>query len=396
MSLSFPILTINSGSSSIKFSLYAFDGGEQLILKGAIREIGKEEGYFTIRDRVGHTLLNVSKKIKDHKIATGEITRWLKDNGYADNIRAIGHRIVHGGDRYRRHCPVTSELITYLHSIAHLAPEHLPHEINTIEIMMEEFPDIMEVACFDTAFHESIPPVASTFALPYHLYEEGIRRFGFHGLSYEYVMETLREYDSHKANGRVIIAHLGHGASMSAVKDGRCIDTTMGFTPAGGIVMSTRTGDLDPGVLIYLLENKGIRADELNHLINHRSGVLGISGITDNMEELLIKENKDPRAKLAIEIFCYSVKKFIGAFSAIMGGLDTLIFTAGIGENSPRIRQYICEGLDFLGIHLDDIRNRSNEFIISMDSSPVHVMVIPTNEELMIARHTKRLLISCY
>ena len=386
------VLTINSGSSSIKFSLYGFNDGEYLVLKGAIKEIGKPQGLFSIHDSTGNIVLEVSREIRDHHSAVRELTGWLKKEGYGVSIKAIGHRVVHGGSKYREHCPVTRELINYLHRIEHLAPEHLPHEIEAIETLTTEFSGVKQVACFDTAFHRNIPPVARVYPLPYQLYEESIQRYGFHGLSYEYIMESLQKQFPQQARGRIIIAHLGHGASMSAVKDGKCIDTTMGFTPAGGVVMSTRTGDLDPGILIYLLQNKGIKVDELNHLINHRSGVLGISGITDNMAELLMKEDKDQRAKLAIDIFCYSVRKFIGAFSTILGGLDVLVFTAGIGENSPRIRQYICEGLDFLGIYLDDNRNRSSDLVISHDRSPVLVMVIQTDEELMIARHTRRIL----
>lgn len=388
----FHILTINSGSSSIKFSIYALDDTEVLLLRGEIREIGKEKSPFRITMGKNSVLVDIEKDIPTHREGMMEIIRWLEKNGYGDSVCAVGHRIVHGGTRFREHCVITEELIKYLREIKHLAPEHLPHEIDAIDITTGAYPGIQQVACFDTAFHRNMPLVARVYPFSEDFYKEGIIRYGFHGLSYEYVMEELHSHSYIDAGGRIIIAHLGHGASMAAVRGGKGIDTTMGFTPTGGLVMSTRSGDLDPGVLIYLLKEKGMSPEDINRMVNHQSGLLGVSGISDDLKELLLLEGRDKKAAEAIELFCYTVRKFIGAFSAVLGGLDTLIFTAGTGENSPEIRSRICEGLDFLGIRMDPERNRLNSRVISKDNSPVSVQVIKTNEELMIARHTKRFL----
>ncbi len=261
----------------------------------------------------------------------------------------------------------------------------MPAEIEIIQIIKQKHPDLLQVACFDTAFHTTIPTVAKTFAIPKSYYDEGIQRYGFHGISYSYLMQELRKKNEAEANGKIILAYLGSGASLAAVKDGKCLDTSMGFTPAGGIAMSTRSGDLDPGVAWYLMQ-KGIDAKAFNDLINHQSGLLGISGISADMEELLQQEKVDINAALAIDIFCYQIKKYIGAYTAFLGGLDTLVFSGGIGEHSPEVRSRICDGLEFLGIELCEIKNMNNEAIISKEANKIKVHVIPTNEELMIAK----------
>jgi acetate kinase len=280
-------------------------------------------------------------------------------------------------------------LLRALEEMVPLAPDHLPQELRAIQAVKQSFPDLRQVACFDTAFHRRMPRVAQVYALPRSLADEGIIRYGFHGLSYEYIMRELRDKAGARvANGRVIIAHLGNGASMAAVHHGKGVDTTMGFTPTAGLVMSTRSGDLDPGIILYLLRERGLDASMVNDLVNERSGLLGVSGVSADMEDLLKEEATNPQAAEAVALFCYQAKKFLGALSAVLGGLDTLIFTGGIGENAPPVRERICEGTEFIGIQLDPSRNRANASIISRDDSPTTVRVMKTDEELMIARHT--------
>lgn len=380
------ILTINSGSSSIKFSLYRIGRSEPIILAGEIEKIGFGNGFFRARDGSGKKLVERRLDIPDHSAALKTLFEWLKRNDYDRELDAVGHRVVHGGARYTEPQPVTRELITYLRKVSPFAPEHLPHELDAIEAVCRHYPAVKQVACFDTAFHRNMPKVAQQYALPGHLKDEGIIRYGFHGLSYEYILEELaREAGEGAASGRIIIAHLGHGASMAAVCDRQCIDTTMGFTPTGGLVMSTRSGDLDPGLLLYLLEQKGMKPHEVNEMVNRNAGLLGISGISGDMRELLSIE--DENAKMAVHIFCYQAKKFIGSLAAVLGGVETLVFTGGIGENSTEVRRRICSGLEFFGIFLDEASNIAHASIISAKNSPVTVRVMKTNEELMITRH---------
>ncbi len=379
------ILTINTGSSSIKFSLYR---DERPLLKGEISAIGGESRV-KILSGDGSILLDDGADIRGFREGAAFIAGWLKDRGYS-RIRAVGYRIVHGGVRYREHCPLTEELISYLKAISCLAPEHLPQAVEVMEEFSSHLPDVQAVACFDTAFHRDLPEESRVYAIPFGFYREGIMRYGFHGLSYEYVTEELSREGI--PLDRVIIAHLGHGASMAAIRDGRCVDTTMGFTPTAGLVMTTRCGDMDPGVVLHLLREKGLSVDDLNRLLNHRSGLLGVSGRTDDVRKLLAMEGEDERAALAIRVFCHSARRFIGALTAVLGGLSTLVFTAGIGENSPQIRERVLEGLGFLGIRLDRERNLANERVISTGESMVRVMVMGTDEECMIARHTSRII----
>jgi acetate kinase len=384
------ILTINSGSSSIKSSLYLMGTSEELELFGSLERIGLDPGILHVKRADGETLTEQRLHLADHSAALETLLRWIEGGHTLD---AVGHRIVHGGHWYQKPEMVTPELIATLKTLVPFAPLHLPHELAAIETVCRHYPSLPQVACFDTAFHRTLPPVARRLPLPRRMEQEGIVRYGFHGLSYEYIMQEIaREAGAEAANGRVIIAHLGNGASMAAVCGGKCADTSMGFTPTGGLMMSTRTGDMDPGVIFYLLEEKALAPSFVKELINRYSGLLGVSGVSPDVQDLLAKEAEDPHAAEALELFCYLCRKFIGALAAALGGLDTLVFTAGIGENAVAVRQRICQNLEFLGIRLDPARNERNAPVISHDGSPVTVRVIKTNEALMIARHTQQLL----
>lgn len=386
------ILTINSGSSSLKFSIYRVNpGNEKLERKGEITNIGQDSGLFTVVDGKGKQINKKEEYINDHDEALSLLFNWLKKDSPEEDIAGIGHRIVHGGAHFRKPILLQENNLIALERLIPLAPEHLPHELNAIKIVKSRYPELRQAACFDTGFHSTMPMVSRKYPLPDKYWSEGIRRYGFHGLSYEYIMQELeKEYGSRIKQYRIIIAHLGNGASMSAIKNGKSIDTTMGFTPAGGLMMSTRTGDLDPGVMIYLMKEKGMHISDVNKLVNEKSGLLGISGESSGMKELITR--KDKGAQLAVEMFCYRARKFLGAFASILGGLDMLIFTAGIGENSPKIRECICSNFAYMGLKIDDKRNDHNERIISPDESKVTVKVMKTNEELMIARHTGSLI----
>jgi acetate kinase len=387
------ILTINSGSSSVKFGLFEIGQAEKLVLTGSLERIGLRAGLFQVNDAHGKTTLDEHTNLPDHEAAIKRLLKWLEKREPVKNLDAIGHRVVHGGPEYSQPHRITPELIAELKELVPLAPDHLPHEIKAIRATSHAYPDLTQVACFDTSFHRHMPKLAQMVALPRHYQHEGLGRYGFHGLSYEYILQELRKEAGDKAaDGRVIIGHLGNGASMAAVLDGKSVDTTMGFTPAGGLVMSTRSGDLDPGILVYLLEEKGLRPSALNDLVNQQSGLLGVSGISSDMRDLLNQEQGEPHAREAADLFCYQASKHLGALAAVLGGLDTLIFTAGIGENSPVIRWRICQNLSFLGIQLDEERNSANAPIISPEDSRVSVRVIKTNEDLMIARHTFKLI----
>lgn len=383
------ILTINSGSSSIKFSLYEKRPSLTLQASGRLDRIGLSGGVFLASSPEGLELAKVQAAFDRHATALKTLFSWLSER--ALSIDAVGHRVVHGGDRYTKPQSIDEGLMFALKKLIPFAAEHLPHEIEAIESVSASFPDIPQVACFDTSFHRSMPKAAETFALPGYLKEEGIIRYGFHGLSYEFISEELKALDPLKSSGRTIIAHLGNGASMCALKGGRSVDTTMGFTPLGGLVMSTRSGDLDPGIIIYLLKNKGMGADEINRMLNKKSGLLGVSGISPDMSDLL-KRKDEAGAREAIELFCYQARKFTGALSAALGGLDTLVFTAGMGENSPEVRERICAGLEFIGVKIDKEKNYANHPVISEDKAAVTVRVMKTNEELMIARQVEEVL----
>jgi acetate kinase len=385
------VLAVNGGSSSIKFALYQIKPLNRL-LSGKIDRIG-----LSGTNLIYHNLGDRSPKgrrlaASDHKSAANFLIDWLEEqNGFA-SVRAVGHRVVHGM-KHTQPERVTSKLLTELHRIRPYDPDHLPNEIELIELFRRQYPRLPQVACFDTAFHRTMPRVAKLLPIPRRYDAKGIQRYGFHGLSYAYLMEELaRLGDPAAKKGRVILAHLGNGASLAAVRDGKSIDTSMGFTPTAGLVMSTRSGDLDPGILSFLARTERITTAQFEQMVNHESGLLGVSETSSDMRDLLAREARDIRAAEAVALFCYQAKKWIGSFAAALGGLDTLVFAAGIGENCPPVRARICEGLGFLGVELSKTRNAKNAARISKDSSPITVRVIRTDEELMIARSVCRIL----
>ena len=385
------LLTINTGSSSLKAALYPMAGAERRDLVVHAARIGHDDGTLRIADADGATLLDERRDLPDHAAALAATFAWLRDQRPGLRLGAVGHRVVHGGSRYGEPQFVTGAMVAALRDLVPIDPEHLPQAIAAIEAIGRDRPDVPQVACFDTAFHRRMSPVVQLYALPRRYGEAGVLRYGFHGLSYEYITGALRAEDPRAADGRLIIAHLGNGASMAAVRGGVGVETTMGFTPTGGLVMGTRTGDLDPGVLVHLLRAEGLGPDALSDLVNQESGLLGVSGSSGDMRDLLARAPTDPRAAEAIALFCHAAKKALAALAAALGGLDTLVFTGGIGEGAAPVRARICEGLEFLGVALDPGRNAAGAPIISRDGSPATVRVMPTDEELMIARHTARL-----
>ncbi len=387
------ILTVNGGSSSIKFAL--FEAGDSLrrVLEGGITRIGMPEA--TLRVKSSNEADNVSRLVAapDHTAAVDALMDWIEERGGRDALTAVGHRVVHGGPKYSEAQRITTEMVAELHRLSPFDPEHLPEEILLTETFYHRFPDLPQVACFDTAFHHGLPRVARLLPIPRRYEAQGVRRYGFHGLSYAFLLgELARLAGPEAAHGRVILAHLGNGASLAAVADGRPVDTSMSFTPAAGVPMSTRSGDLDPGLLWYLVRTEGLDARRFNEMVNFESGLLGVSETSSDMRDLLDRETQDVRAAEAVALFCYQVKKWIGAFAAALGGLDTLVFAGGIGENAPTVRARICAGLGFLGIGLEETRNAANEGVISAAASGVAVRVIRTDEELMIAKTVCRIL----
>ena len=386
------VLTINTGSSSLKATLYRLDATERVEVSATAERIGLPGGRLRIADANGATLLDQPGDLHDHNAPLETLIVWLRERKLDLDIDAVGHRVVHGGSKYREPQLITTELVTALKELIPIDPDHLPQALDAIHVTRRAFPATPQVACFDTAFHRQMPRVAQLYALPRELTDAGLVRLGFHGLSYEYIVQELRIIDPEAVEGRVIIAHLGNGASMAAVRAGIGVDTTMGFTPTGGLMMGTRSGDLDPGVLVYLVQSKGMRHDALSKLVNQEAGLLGVSGVSADMQDLLSKEETDAGAAEAVNLFCYQARKFLGALAAVLGGLDTLVFTAGIGEHAAPVRERICAGLDYLGIELDPQRNQVSAPIISRDDSRVTVRVMKTDEDLMIARHTVRVI----
>mgnify|MGYP003385885472 FL=1 len=380
------ILTINGGSSSIKFALYQI--GEPLVrtLHGKIDRIGFPDTSLEFNDRIRNQQGINSFVASDPKSAANSLIDWLEgQHGFA-SVRAVGHRVVHGM-KHTKPVIATQELLDELHRIAPYDPEHLPREIELIEAFRQRHPKLPQVACFDTAFHQAMPRVAKLLPIPRRYDAQGVQRYGFHGLSYAYLMQELeRLAGAQAANERVILAHLGNGASLAAVCDGCSMDTTMALTPAAGLMMSTRSGDIDPGLVSFLTRSEQMTAEQFDRMINRESGLLGISETSSDMRDLLAREAEDIRAAEAVALFCYQTKKGIGAYAAALGGLDTLVFAGGIGENAPPVRSRICAGLGFLGIELDELRNAKHAQVISTDTSRVAVRVIRTDEELMIAR----------
>ncbi|MGK0186440.1 MAG: acetate kinase [Verrucomicrobiales bacterium] len=386
------VLTINDGSSSIKFALYQV--GEQLKrgLYGKVDRIGLSGTNLTFTDPAGNTQANLRFPASDHRSAANFLIDWLEKQDGFELVRAVGHRVVHG---MKHTAPevVTPELLDELHRISPYDPEHLPGEIELIEAFSQRHPKLLQLACFDTAFHSDMPRVAKLLPIPRRFEAKGVKRYGFHGLSYAYLVEELvRLGDPAATKGRVILAHLGNGASMAAVRDGKSVDTSMGFTPTSGLVMSTRSGDLDPGIAAFLARTEKMTAAQFYDMANHESGLLGISETSSDMRDLLDQEATDTRSAETVALFCYQAKKWIGAFAAVLDGLDTLVFSGGIGENSPQVRSRICQGLDFLGIELDEKRNADSAGVISKENSRTTVRVICTDEELMIARSVGRVL----
>ena len=385
------VLTMNRGSATLKSTLYDV-GGDSGGRHGVLASIsvaygGRAHARLKITDANGATLLDSAVKGTDSNAALQAMFAWLEKYEYLSGLKAAGHRLVHGGARYTEPQRITPKFLTALEKLVPLDPDHLPAAIKGIQFVARKFPKLAQVACFDTAFHSSLPTVAKMYALPRRFYDNNVRRYGFHGLSFEYIVGELRKLDPKLAVGRVIVAHLGSGASIVALQDGKSMDTSMGFTPLEGLVMSARSGDVDPGLLLYLLAEKKMSAKEAGTLLNKQSGLLGVSGATGDMRELLEKTKQDPHAAEAIDLFCYRAKKYIGAYAAALGGLDALVFTGGIGERAAAIRERICSGLDFLGIGLDAARNATNAPIISSPDSRVNVRVIQTNEDSMIVQH---------
>jgi acetate kinase len=383
------ILCINSGSSSIKFALYQIEETEKLLALGAVERIGLPGGWLWLKDSRGKRLVDDHGDYADHKEAVKAMFSTAIERQHLPVPDGVGHRLVHGGPDHMAPEMLTPELVLTLRSLIPLAPLHLPGEIKGIDAVTGHYPGIRQVACFDTAFHRRLPEVAQRLPIERTLWHAGIHRYGFHGLSYEYIVSTLAADRS----GRVIIAHLGNGASMAALKDGRPQDTTMGFSALGGLMMGTRCGDLDPGVLLYLMDEKGYDSRQLEKLLDQRSGLVGVSGISSDMKTLLDQRAAEPHAAQAVELFCHTARKSVGALAAVLGGLDILVFTGGIGERAAPVRWMICRGLEHLGIHLDPGANDRHADTISTDQSPCKVRVIPTNEDLMIARHTRALLL---
>ena len=387
------ILTINGGSSSLKFALFDQANQSVRLFSGRVDRIGlKDARWIIVQKGVGREE-NCGVEAPNQQAAVHLLIDWLERAvGFAE-IAAVGHRVVHGGNRFQKPELVTAELIEELRKISPCDPDHLPGEIELIEAFRNQAPDLPQVACFDTAFHHDMPRVAQIVPIPRRFEAAGVRRYGFHGLSYAYLMEELARVASpEEARGRVILAHLGAGASLAAVQHCRSVDTIMGFTPTSGLVMGTRTGDLDPGLVRFLSRAEGMTVDQFDNIVNRESGLLGISETSSDVRDLLARQDVDVRAGEAIELFCYQAKKGIGAFAAALGGLDTLVFAGGIGENAPEIRRRICAGLGFIGIDLDEGRNASNALLISTDQGPVKVRVIRTDEELMIAMSVIRIL----
>lgn len=385
------ILTINAGSSSIRFAVFEAGDAPRMLLDGKIDRIGLSRTSVAVNDPSATPRPAQRLAIGNHRTAVTSLLDWLEAQTVFASVVATGHRVVHGM-KHSTPQRVTPKLLAELHRITPYAPEHLPREIALIEALRRRHPRLAQVACFDTAFHRDMPRVARRLPLPRRYAGKGVEHYGFHGLSYAYLMEELSRLDPAAAKGRVILAHLGNGASMAAVRHGRSVDTSMGFTPASGLVMSTRTGDLDPGLAYYLARTEHMSAARFQRMVNHESGLLGVSGTSSDVRDLLSRETRDARAADAVALFCYQARKWIGAYAAALGGLDTLVFAGGIGENAPLIRARICEGLGFLGITLSTKRNVKSAPLISPNAGPVRVRVIRTNEELMIARSVTRVL----
>jgi acetate kinase len=385
------VLTINGGSSSLRFAVYEAGETPRRQLDGKIDRIGLSGMNLVVTDQAGTPQVPRRFAAANHQAAVAFLLDWLEAQPVFASVSAVGHRVVHGM-KHSEPERITPTLVAELRRISRYDPDHLPGEIMLIEAILRRHPQLPQVACFDTAFHRSMPRVARLLPIPRRYGGQGVERYGFHGLSYAYLMEELGRLDPAAAKGRAILAHLGNGASMAAVRHGKSIDTSMGFTPTAGLVMSTRTGDLDPGLVYYLARTERMTAARFQQMVNHESGLLGVSGTSSDLRDLLAQEAGDVRAAEAVELFCYQAKKWIGSFAAALGGLDTLVFSGGIGEHAPLIRERICDGLGFLGVQLHQKRNATNAALISTDAGRVTVRVIRTDEALMIAKSVTRVL----
>ncbi len=378
------VLTINAGSSSIRFAIFGVGQTPTRLLQGKLDRIGRGDASLT----VGHNdsaQTQIKADIKDPAAAIDFLLDWLESQPLFKALDGVGHRVVHG---MLHSAPerVTAEVLNELKSIIPYDPEHMPREIELIEALQRRYSRLPQVVCFDTAFHRSMPRVATQLPIPRRYATKGVQRYGFHGLSYTFLMRELaRLGDPAAARGRIILAHLGGGASLAAVRDGQCIDTSMGFTPTAGLVMGTRSGDLDPGLMSYLALTESMDTVQFQTMVNHQSGMLGISESSADVRDLLARESSDPRAAEALALFCYQAKKWIGSFAAALGGVDTLVFAGGIGENAAPVRKRICEGLNFLGIEIDENANGRHAPRISTGAGSVAVRVIRTDEESVIA-----------
>jgi acetate kinase len=393
MSVAAPtILTVNGGSSSIRFAVFRVGATFERRISGKLDRIGIAGTSLTVDDVTLDPPRRTILAMAERASAVQFLLSWLAEHGGLEAVDAVGHRVVHGL-QHDRTTPITAELLAELRRMAPIDPQHLPRELELIDAMAEQHPELTQLACFDTAFHTTMPQVARMLAIPRRYHASGVRRYGFHGLSYAYLTEELaRLGDPAVTRGRVVLAHLGAGASIAALRDGRSIDTSMGFTPSSGLPMGTRSGDLDPGLSSYLARTEGMTAAGFAELTNRDSGLLGVSGISSDVRDLLACEAVEVGAAEALALFCYQVKKWIGAFAAALGGLDTLVFAGGIGEHAPTIRSRICAGLEFLGVELDADHNAANASLVSTARGRVKVRVIPTDEELMIARSVARLM----
>jgi acetate kinase len=383
------VLVLNVGSSTLKFALFPVADGDDALLRGVVEYSGPEGGRIRITDAHGRQE-DLRPPAVTGASATTELLEYLKATSRFASIQSVGHRLVHGGPRFREPVRINADVRSSLDEVIPLAPDHLPTELRAIDEVSRVAPSLPQVACFDTAFHSTLPTVARLFGLQRSLASSGVVRYGFHGLSYEYVSQALRLRG--ELPRRTVVAHLGNGASVTALLDGVSVDTSMGLTPTGGVVMGSRSGDLDPGVMLYLLRSRGFSSVALDEAVNHRGGLLGISESSSDVRELLATAPADSRADDALGVFCYQVKKVIGGYAAALGGIDALVFTGGIGEHSPEMRQRICAGLEFFGIELDAARNRQGAATISSAGSSGTVRIVKTNEEAMIARYTRRVI----
>ena len=387
------ILAINAGSSSIKFALYGAEDPPKQRWRGKLDRIGVRGTTLAVRDVHRNDDDVTALGDLDHAAAGDVLVDWVVGRAGLASLVAVGHRIAHGGPDHRDPCVATAAVVERLRRVLPFAPEHLPAEIALIERFRERAAHVPQVLCFDTAFHRDMPRVATLLPLPRRLAGRGVRRYGFHGLSYAFLIDELaRVAGRDAAMRRVVLAHLGNGASLAAVHHGTSIDTSMAFTPAAGVPMSTRSGDIDPGVVLYLARTEAMTPERFHRMVNHESGLLGVSETSSDVRDLLTREPHDARAAEALALFCYQVKKCVGAYAAALGGLDTVVFAGGIGENAPAIRARICEGLGFIGVALDDSANAANAAVISSAQSRVDVRVIATDEEIVIAKAVRRVL----